>query len=121
MKNTITKAIHEDSWGGLSFRGLVHYHYSRKHGSMQADMALQGLRVLHFDPKAARRRLFSAGSQEKTILGTGQSLSIGDLKAHLHSDTLPPIRPRLLIVPPPHGHAFKYMNLWGPNLFKASQ
>jgi hypothetical protein len=24
-----------------SFRGLVHYHHDRKHGSMQADMVLE--------------------------------------------------------------------------------
>jgi hypothetical protein len=33
-----------------SFRG-------GKHGSMQADMVLEELRVLHLDAKAARRRL----------------------------------------------------------------
>ena len=39
---------------GLRFRGLVHYHHGRKHGSMQADMVLEKeLRVLHLDPKAA--------------------------------------------------------------------
>ena len=36
------------------FRGLVHYHHSRKHGSIQADMVLEKeLRVLHLDPQAA--------------------------------------------------------------------
>jgi hypothetical protein len=38
------------------FRSSVHYHHSRKHGSMQADMVLEKeLRVLHLDRKAARR------------------------------------------------------------------
>jgi hypothetical protein len=37
-----------------SFRSLVHYHYSQKHSSMQADMVLEKeLRVLHLNPKAA--------------------------------------------------------------------
>jgi hypothetical protein len=44
------------------------------------------------DLKVARRRLPSA---------FGGKLSIGGLKAHLHSDTLPPIRPHLLRVPLP--------------------
>jgi hypothetical protein len=36
-----------------SFRGLVHYHHGRKHGSMQANILLgKELRVLHLDPKA---------------------------------------------------------------------
>ena len=39
-----------------SFRGSVHYHHGRKHGSMQADMVLEKeLRVLHLDPQAAGR------------------------------------------------------------------
>jgi hypothetical protein len=50
---------------------------------------------------------------------SGQSLSIGDLKAHPHSSTLPITRPHLLIVPLSMGQAFKHMSLWGPTLFKA--
>ena len=39
-----------------SFRGLVHYHHGRKHGTDQADMVLEKeLRVLHLDLKTARR------------------------------------------------------------------
>jgi hypothetical protein len=57
---------------------------------MQADKVLEELRVLHLDPKAARRRLSSAGGQEKVLFQTGQSLSIGGIKAHLQSNTLPP-------------------------------
>ena len=51
------------------FRGLIHYHHSRKHGSMPADIVLEKeLRVLHLDlkvirrdwhPQAARRKLSS--------------------------------------------------------------
>jgi hypothetical protein len=37
-----------------SFRGSVHHHQGRKHGSRQADMVLEEeLRVLHLDPQAA--------------------------------------------------------------------
>jgi hypothetical protein len=39
------------------FRSSVHYHQGRKHGSIQAGMALEELRVLH---------LVSEGKQEKT-------------------------------------------------------
>jgi hypothetical protein len=40
-----------------SFRGSVHYHHGRKHGSLQADMVLEELRALHLVLKAARRRV----------------------------------------------------------------
>jgi hypothetical protein len=44
----------------FSFRDSIHYHRVRKQGSMQADMVLEEPRLLHFDPKAARRGLSSA-------------------------------------------------------------
>jgi hypothetical protein len=41
------------------FRGLVHYHHCRNHGSRGADNILEKeLRVLHLDPQAAERRLW---------------------------------------------------------------
>jgi hypothetical protein len=76
-----------------SFRGLVCYHHGREYGSLEADMMLEELRVLHLHRKAVRRRL---------LLHTRRSLSIGDLKAHPHSDTLPPTKPYL----PQQGHTF---------------
>jgi hypothetical protein len=43
-----------------NFRGTVHYHHGRKHGSLQADMVQEKeIKVLYFDLKAARRILFS--------------------------------------------------------------
>jgi hypothetical protein len=54
------------------FRGLVHY-YGRKHNIVQADMVLEELMVLHLDPKAAKRRLSSAGSQEEGLDHTGNT------------------------------------------------
>lgn len=39
------------------FKGSVYHHNGRKHGSIQADMLLEELRVLQLDPKAARRGL----------------------------------------------------------------
>ena len=47
---------------GLQFRGLVYYHYGRKHGGMQADMVLEEeLRALHLDQQAAGRDFESPG------------------------------------------------------------
>ena len=37
------------------FRGSVHYHHGRKHGSLQGDIVLEEPRVLHVDLKAARK------------------------------------------------------------------
>jgi hypothetical protein len=56
-KATLTKNISL----GLAYRigGSVHYHQGRKHGSVQADIALEEFRVLYFVPKANRRRLAS--------------------------------------------------------------
>ena len=53
------------------FRGSVHYHQGRKHGSVQADMVREKkLRGLHLVLKAARRRLksgFTLGRAERGI------------------------------------------------------
>jgi hypothetical protein len=40
------------------FRDSAHYHQNRKHGSIQAGMEHEELRVLHLHPKEARSRLF---------------------------------------------------------------
>jgi hypothetical protein len=75
------------------FRCSVHYHHGRKHDSIQVDMVLEReLGVLHFVQKANSRRLASRQLEE-------------GLKAHPHSDTLPPTRPYLLTVPLPIGQA----------------
>lgn len=52
-------------------------------GSMAASRqtVLEELRVLRLDPKAARRRLVSAGSQEEALFNIGWSLSIGALQS----------------------------------------
>ena len=52
------------------------------------------------------RELHLAGSRKLTDCHTEGSLSKRDLKACLHSDTLPPTRPHLLIVPLPIGDIF---------------
>jgi hypothetical protein len=73
-------------------------------------MMLEELRILHLNQKAVRRRL---------EFHTGWSLSIGNLKAHSHSDTLPPTRPHLLLVPAiPCGPRIQIHESIGPNLFK---
>ena len=57
---------------GLQFQSFSPLSSWKKHGSMQADMVLEKEpRVLHLDPKAARRRLSSAGSQEEALFCTG--------------------------------------------------
>jgi hypothetical protein len=68
------------------------------------------LGVLHFYPQAA---------EETTH--TRPSLSIWDLKACLHSDTLLPTRLYLMIVPLPMGQWLKHMSVWGPLLVKPPQ
>jgi hypothetical protein len=40
-----------------TFRSSVRYHHCRKHGSLQADIVLEVLRVLHIHQKEARSRL----------------------------------------------------------------
>jgi hypothetical protein len=50
IKNNISLGL------AYRFRGSVHYHQSRKHGSIQAGMVLEKeLRVLHLYPAAAKR------------------------------------------------------------------
>ena len=65
-----------------SFRGLVHYHHGRKHGSLQADMVLVEPRGLHFDLQTARSLL-------------QLRLSLGVLKFCLYSNKLPSTKPHL--------------------------
>jgi hypothetical protein len=49
-----------------NFRGSVHYHHGRKHGTMKADMVLQKeLRVLHLDPQAAEGNCFPQAAQRR--------------------------------------------------------
>lgn len=55
------RAVEEQMGLAGSFRGSVRYRYGRKHGGVQTDKVLDEPRVLHLDPKAARRS--SAGSQ----------------------------------------------------------
>jgi hypothetical protein len=43
---------------GYSFRASVHHFDGGKQISIQADMILEELRVLHLDPKVARRKLW---------------------------------------------------------------
>jgi hypothetical protein len=56
----MTKAalIKDNIYLGLAyrFRGSVHYHHGRKHGSIQAGMVpVKELRVLHLVPKVNKR------------------------------------------------------------------
>jgi hypothetical protein len=78
-----------------------------RHGSVQADVALEELRVLPSYPQAPEGDCHP-----------GCSLSIADFKAFPHSDTLPPTKPYLLVVPLPMSQAITHLSLWEPNLFK---
>jgi hypothetical protein len=97
----------------------VHFHSGRKHGSIQADLVLEELRVLHLDLKAARRRLSHWAELELILYMRSQSLS--------YSDTLPPSRPQLFnkaIYPNSatfYGPSIKTHEPIGPNLFKPLQ
>ena len=81
---------------------LVHQCPGGKHGSVYAGILLEELTGLH-------RHL--QGAKGDCIVG--HSLSIGDLKARPHGDTLPLTRPHLLTVLLPLGQVFKHMSLWG--------
>ena len=95
-----------------SFRGVAHYPHGRKEGSVQADMVLEELRVLHL--QAAGRRLPSAGSQVGILILYWAELEhrrpqSPPIRCHTSSNkvTTTPIRPQLLIVPLPmakHGN-----------------
>jgi hypothetical protein len=37
------------------FKGSVHYHHGKKHGRVQAGMALEELKLRYLVPKASRR------------------------------------------------------------------
>ena len=80
-----------------SFRDSVHYH-GGKHGCVLEEPRI--------DLKAAEGGLCAM---------LRHSLGTGNLKALPHSDTLPPSRSHLIIVPLPMGQAFKHMTLWGPH------
>ena len=96
------------------FRGSVYHHHGGKHDSKQAGVVLEELRVLHLDAKAAEGNCPLWAVRRELRFHTGQSLSRGDLRAHLHSDTLPSTWPHLLIVKLSVGQAFKHRSLWGP-------
>jgi hypothetical protein len=55
-----------------NFRDLIHYHHGGKHGSYQADLVPEELRILHLDSQAA----------EGDWIQHWVEMSIGDLKAH---------------------------------------
>ena len=79
-----------------SFRGSVHYHHVRKHGSVQADMRLERIYILIC---RQQETVFHRQTEGGSLL----HWALGDLKAHLQSDTFPSTRPHLLIVSFSHG------------------
>jgi hypothetical protein len=84
-KATLKRTTFNWSWlTGLEVQSII---INVGHGSIQAE-GREELKVLHFDTKADRRKLAS------------RHLGGRFLKAHSHSDTLPPTRPHL----PQQGH-----------------
>jgi hypothetical protein len=94
-------------WLAYSFRGSVQYHHGGNHGSMQADIVLKELRVLHLYLKAARGDFLLQAARRRVFpLALNRALTLGAPKACLPSDILPPTRPtysskatHLLIMP----------------------
>ena len=56
-------------------------------------------RSIYLDPQAAEGDCLPQAARRRVPFHIGQSLSIGDLKAHLHSDTLPSTRLQLVPFP----------------------
>ena len=83
-------------WGlAYTFGGFVHDQHGEKHGSLQAGMVLEELRVLYLDPQATGSKLACASE-------TSEPAS---------NDTLPPMRPHcFLIVPLPVCGGCSYPN-----------
>jgi hypothetical protein len=74
MTKTKATLIKENIELGMvySFRGSVQYHHGRKHGRLQADMVLETeLRVLHLDPKTARRDCLQLAARRRRSFHTG--------------------------------------------------
>jgi hypothetical protein len=87
------------------FRGSVHYHHGRKHGSIQADVVLEESRVLYFESKAARNRL-AARKRISFTLGGGWSRPFSQGRTSSNKATPTPTKPHLLIVPLSMGQAY---------------
>ena len=77
-----------------SFRGSVHYHHGGKHGSLQADMVLEELRVLHLNPKAGDRDCLLQAARRRLEFHIEQSLIMGDThilcQGHINSNKATP-------------------------------
>jgi hypothetical protein len=72
---------------------------------MQADIVLEKeQRDLYLDLHAAKGHCHLQAARRRLSSALGEVCAY-DLKAHPHSDTLPPTRPHLLIVPLPMGQA----------------
>ena len=85
-------------------RHLVQYHQDRKHGSIQAGLVLEELRVLHLVLKANR---WTPASRQ---LGGGSQSPSPQWHSSSNEATPTPIKLHILIVP-----------LLGPSIFKPTQ
>ena len=73
-----------------NFRGLIQYHHGRKQGSMQADMVLEELRVLHLDSQAVEGDCVSqwAHLKHRRLQSLPSQLHISSKKALLLSNAI---------------------------------
>jgi hypothetical protein len=114
--------------GACRFRGSVHYHHGRKHGSVQADTVLEKEpRVLHLDPRQpGRDYLFQAarGRVSKPTSTVTHFLQQG----HINSNkTTPPniVTPWVKHIQTTTFHSLtsigllKHISLWGPYIAMA--
>jgi hypothetical protein len=75
------------------FRGSVHYHHGRKHGSVQADVLDKELRVLYLDLKAGKKQppsfaLDRAGTKDFKVYPTEKCFLQQD-HTYFNKDTPP--------------------------------
>jgi hypothetical protein len=77
------------NWGWLRFRGSVHCHQDRKHGSIQAGMVKEELRAFHLHLKAAGRLTLCTGQSIKACSSSDKLSSPIPTRPHLLTVTLP--------------------------------
>jgi len=87
-----------------SFKGSVHYHHGRKHGSMQADMVLEEPRVLHLDLQASGDRV-DTELEHKRPQNPPPQWHTSSSRATFQEGNIPYSTTLC-------GQAFKHMSLW---------
>ena len=87
----------------------IHHHHGGKYGIVQANLVLEELIILYFDPKATVGNWNSIPGRS-----WAEEASKPNPQWYTSSNKASPTPTRLhlLIVPFPMGQAFEYMNLW---------